>query len=189
MARKISRWSVSRIAALAALIPVLTLGVLFATSGVASAHAAFVSSNPAPNAVLKEAPGTVTITFAEEVKPSDSAIVIYDSSMKQVSTGNATADPSNLKKMSVPMKGDDSEVYVVVWHNVSADDGDPDAGSFVFNIGTAPSGSNGNGGSSPAASSNAGGVPVWATVLVGVLGLVVGGAGTALALRRNPAAN
>lgn len=180
----VSRWSIARITALAALLPLLALGMLFATSGVASAHASYASSDPAAGAVLTAAPSTVKITFAEEVTPSGSGIVVYDSSMKQVSTGAATADPSDLKTMSVPMQGDDSEVYVVVWHTVSADDGDPDAGSFEFFIGSdaAPSGGTSN---TPASSS---GTPVWVTILVGVLGLVVGGAGTAFVLRRNPAA-
>jgi len=172
-----------RIAGLAAMLPALTLALLFATSGVAWAHAAYVSSTPAANAVLDKAPTSVTITFAENLNPSESNIVVYDSSMKQVSTGQAQVNTSNLKEMSVPMQGDDSDVYVVVWHNVSADDGDPDAGSFSFFIGDdkAPATP-----STETASSS--GTPVWVTVLVGVLGLVVGGAGTAFVVRRNPAA-
>jgi methionine-rich copper-binding protein CopC len=174
-------WPMSRIVGLAALLPVLTLGLWLATSGVASAHASYVSSDPAANAVLKQAPSIVTITFAEEVVPASSGIVVYDAKMKQVSTAAATADPSNLKKMNVPMQGNDSEVYVVVWHNVSADDGDPDAGSFAFytNSEAVPTST------TPSTSTSSSGVPVWATVLVGVLGLIVGGAGTAFALRRN----
>src|SRR6185437_12268048 len=132
----VSRWPIARIAALATLLPVLTLGMLLATSGVVSAHAAYVSSNPAANAILQQAPSTVTITFAENLTPSSSNIVVYDSKMKQVSTGQAQVDNANLKQMSVPITGDDSDVYVVVWHNVSADDGDPDAGSFSFYIGS-----------------------------------------------------
>jgi copper transport protein len=179
----VSRWPMARLVGLGMLLPVLALGMLFATSGVASAHAAYVSSTPAANAVLTSAPTSVTITFAENLTPSSSNIIVYDSSMKQVSTGNAQVNSSNLKEMSVPIQGDDSDVYVVVWHNVSADDGDPDAGSFSFYIGSdkAPTSS------TPAATSSSG-TPVWVTILVGVLGLVVGGAGTAFALRRNPAA-
>lgn len=181
-----SRWPKARIAALSTLLPVLTLGLLVATSGVASAHAGYVSSDPAPNALLKQAPSTVTITFAEEVTPSGSGIVVYDSNMKQVSTGEATADASNLKKMSVPMAGNDSEVYVVVWHTTSADDGDTDAGSFSFYtnseaVPTTP-------GSSSDSSSSSNGTPVWVTILVGVLGLVVGGGATYFVAGRNSAA-
>ncbi|HEV8192607.1 MAG TPA: copper resistance protein CopC [Ktedonobacterales bacterium] len=179
----VSRWPVARLVGLGMLPPMLTLGILFATSGIASAHAAYVSSNPAANAVLQQVPSTVTITFAENLTPSSSNIIVYDSSMKQVSTGQAQVDNSNLKKMSVPIKGNDADVYVVVWHNVSADDGDPDAGSFSFFIGSdkAPTSS------TPAAASSSG-TPVWVTILVGVLGLIVGGAGTAFVLRRNAAA-
>lgn len=182
-----SRWTKTRIAALATLLPVLTLGMLFVTSGVASAHASYVSSNPAANALLKAAPSSVTITFAEEVAPSGSGIIVYDSQMKQVSTADATADASDLKIMSVPMRGDDSEVYVVVWHTTSADDGDTDAGAFAFytNAEAVPATDSTPG---PSSDSSSGGTPVWLTVLVGVLGLVVGGGATYYFVGRNAAA-
>ncbi len=176
------RRPLARLVGLGMPLAVLTLAMLFATSGVASAHAKYVSSDPADGAVLTTAPSSVTITFAEEVTPASSGIVVYDSSMKQVSTGDATADASDLKKMSVPMKGDDSEVYVVVWHTTSADDGDTDAGSFEFFIGSdaVPTPS------TPTASSSSG-TPVWVTILVGVLGLVVGGGATYFVAGRNSA--
>lgn len=178
-------WPVTRIIALGALLPLLMLGVLFATTDVASAHAKYVSSVPAAGAVLSAAPGDVAITFAEVVNPASSNIVVYDASMKQVSTGAATTDVSDAKVMRVPMQGDGSEVYVVVWHTVSLADGDPDAGSFTFNIGAAPAST----ASAPgAATPSSGGVPVWVAVLVGVLGVGVGGVGSAFILRRKPAA-
>ena len=177
---------VSRIAILVALLPVLTLDVLFATTGVASAHARYVSSVPAAGEVLTEAPSDVIITFAEIVNPTSSNIVVYDASMKQVSTGTATTDVSDAKVMSVPIQSDGSEVYVVVWHTVSLADGDPDAGSFTFNIGAGAVPISNASGTEDTAAPSSGGVPVWMVALVGILGLGIGGVGTAFVLRRKP---
>jgi copper transport protein len=184
-----NRWHVRRAASLALLVPFLTVAVLIASvgmAGTASAHAAYVSSTPAANAVLTAAPTSVSITFAENMTPADSNIVVYDSAMKQVSTGDATVNSSDLKTMSVPMKGDDSDVFVVVWHNVSADDGDPDAGSFSFYIGSdkAPTTST----STTDNATSSGGTPGWVVALVGILGLVIGAGGATLVTRRSPAA-
>ena len=86
-------------------------------------------------------------------------------------------DPNDLKKMSVEMKGNDSEEYVVLWNSVSADDGDPAAGSFTFDVnpnGGSSGGTTTGGGSS---TDNASGVQPWLAALIGVIGLLLGGAG------------
>lgn len=171
---------------------IMTLGLIliwvssaFLAPGTASAHAAFGSSDPAPGAILKAAPTTITIHFMENVNPSGSDIVVLDATGKQVSTGPAKANPNDLKTMTVAMQGDDSETYLVQWHNVSADDGDPDIGAFTFTVNPKSTGSAST--STPdthtTSSSSSSGVPIWGTVLVGLLGLVVG-AGGVFALRR-----
>jgi methionine-rich copper-binding protein CopC len=171
------------LAAVAALM--LGLALLVSTAGVASAHASYVSSNPAANAVVASAPTTVTIHFAEHVNPTGSAVVVLDSKGTTVSTGPAQVDPSDLTVMTVPMKGDDSDVYLVQWHTVSADDGDPDIGAFTFTVGasgtptTTPSGGGGGSGSSSS------GTPSWLVALIGVLGLAIGAAGGMLFARRS----
>jgi methionine-rich copper-binding protein CopC len=148
--------------------------IVFPTA--AFAHAKPASSTPAPNSTVKEAPTTVTITFGEEVKPDESNIRVFDAKGVEVSTGKATTDPSDLKKMSVAMKGTDSESYVVLWNTVSADDGDPAIGSYSFSV-------NPNGGSSGGATAGgessangANGVQPWLAILIGVIGLIIGGA-------------
>jgi len=146
---------------------------------VASAHAAYVSSDPAANAVLKTAPTLITLHFAENVNPTGSEVFVYDAKGKQVSTGPAQVDRGDLKTMTVGMQGDDSETYLVVWHNVSADDGDPDTGAFTFTVSATatpqPTATtqDGNGHGS---SSGSTGVPGWIAALIGILGLVVGAA-------------
>jgi hypothetical protein len=129
----------------------------------------------------------VSVTFAENVDPKGSDIVVYDATHKQVSTGQATVSNSDLKTMTVPMKDTGDGVYFVEWHTVSADDGDPDIGGFNFTVGTSDSATPGPG-SSPnttATAKNAAGVPVWIAVLIGVVGLVVGAGGAYVAVRRS----
>jgi methionine-rich copper-binding protein CopC len=146
-----------------------------------------VSSNPKDGAVIKSAPTTVSITFAENVDPKGSDIVVYDATHKQVSTGQATVSASDLKTMTVPMQGNGDGIYFVEWHTVSADDGDPDIGGFNFTVGTSDTATPGSG-SSPsttATATNAAGVPVWIAVLIGVVGLVLGAGGAVVAARRS----
>lgn len=175
----------------------LTLGLLLAviaavahTPGV-MAHAKYESSVPAADSTVTEAPTVVTVHFAEDLNPAGSDLIVYDTTGKVVSTGKAKVDTSDPKTMTVTMAGDKAESYLVVWHNVSLDDGDPDIGAFTFNVGkqasqATPTPANGAT-TSPSASSTAG-VPGWVVALVGIVGLVVGGAGTLLlAGRRNKA--
>jgi methionine-rich copper-binding protein CopC len=169
--------------ALVMLALAVALVAAVATAETAAAHATLVKSSPAAEAVLEEAPTRVTLTFAEDLDPAGSDIIVYDARLKQVSVGQAAVDRADLKTTRVSMQGNDSEVYVVVWHNASADDGDPDAGSFVFTIGTPSSNSTAGGGSSEA-SSAAGPPVVLVALLAAILGLIGGGAGTAFVLRR-----
>ena len=123
-----------RLAALGGLALLLAALFAVASPGLASAHSKFASSNPAPNAVLLKAPTTITITFTEKLDPSGSNIIVYDQDGKQVSIGKAAVDRADLTKMSVAMKGNDSEGYSVVWRSKSLDDGDPFTGAYGFTV-------------------------------------------------------
>lgn len=173
-----------------ALLLGLPLALLALLPGAASAralHAGFSSSDPSPDAILKAAPTTITIRYLENVKPEGSDIVVYDAKHQMVSTGAAKVDTADLKTMTVGMRGNGADTYLVEWHNVSADDGDPDIGGFVFHVnvnGALPTGSAALPTGSAASKGSSSGAPAWVVVLVGVLGLIVGGAGGALASRR-----
>ncbi len=171
----------------AAIPGIMLIGALlaFLAPGTAAAHAAYGSSDPAPGAVLKAAPTTVTIHFLEFINPNSSDIIVLDATGKQVRTGPAKADPNDLKTMTVSMQGDGSETYLVQWHNVSADDGDPDIGAFTFTVNPKSTGatSTSTPGSQAVGSATAG-VPVWGAVLIGLLGLLIGAGGSMVALRR-----
>ena len=191
----------------------LLFGLLFSTVFLLSisgsmafarpAHAEYMSSNPGKNAMLPKAPTTITIHFSESVDPSGSDITVYDVDGKQVSTAPAQVDRSDLKTMTVTMKDDQSEVYVVNWHTTSAMEGHRDAGGFRFFVnispmlkgmvdnpsmsGSSPSSSNsGSMASGSLSSSSSSEMPLWITVLVGVLGLIIGGVVAFAFARRSP---
>ena len=148
------------------------------------AHTEPTASTPAPEETLKEAPTSVTITFSQTVNPNGSDIIVYVTKGAKVSTGAASIVNGDLKKMSVPMQGTDSEEYLVVWHTLSADD-ESAIGSFHFavnpNSATDPTAPAGDGSST----SGSGASPL-VVILVGLVGLAAGGAGGyALARRRS----
>jgi methionine-rich copper-binding protein CopC len=166
--------------------------IVLMPASLALAHAAFVSSDPAPNSVLKTVPTRVTIHFAQVLNPQGLSIVVYDNRGRPVSIGNAQISFSDPRSASVAMKGDGSDIYRVDWQNISAEDGDPTLGAFVF--GVSPTGTldkvpanpygSSIGSGSASASGSSSGLPIWATALVGVAGLLIGGAGSAYALTR-----
>lgn len=185
------------LAGMLALASALGVSVLFA--GIASAHASYVSSDPAAGTVLATAPTQVTVHFAENVNPAGkngipSSLVVYheldakntlsfDEEAKVVSTGQTQYPLSDAKSMSIAMQGDGNGIYAVFWHTVSADDGDPDSGVFFFGVGSGNVLGNASA-STPAASTN--GVAVWVPILVGILALLLGGGiGGWLARRMN----
>jgi methionine-rich copper-binding protein CopC len=178
-----------------ALTGALGLGVPFA--GVASAHARYMSSDPAAGAVVATAPTTVTVKFSEEVDPQGSSLVIYhsdaqntysfDEEAKVVSTGQTQFPLSDAESMTIAMQGDGDGIYAVVWKTVSADDGDEDNGVFFFGVGTGNVLGNGGPSTLPAtATPSSSGVAVWVPILVGILALLLGGVlGVWLARRMN----
>jgi methionine-rich copper-binding protein CopC len=167
------------------LLPGALLGLLasLALPGLVLAHAGYQSSDPAAGAILKTAPTVVTVHFLENVDPTGSEVEVYDAKLHEVSTASAQVSRTGLKTMTVPMKGNGSETYLVVWHNVSAQDGDPDAGAFTFLVnpsGTLPKGAS----NQSATASNSNGAPGWVVAVVGVAGLIIGGLGGLLLGRR-----
>src|SRR5260221_279443 len=141
-------------------------------------HARLTHADPAPDAVLNTAPTKITLQFAEDMKPADSTIIVYDVAGKTVSTGPATVSSTAAKTMTVGMQGNDSEVYVVVWRNVSAQDGDPDAGAYSFTVSKGATPSPGHQpGESSSPTSTASGVTPLIAALIGIAALVIGAAG------------
>lgn len=172
----------------------LMLGLVFAVSvfafqtPAAAAHAKYQSSTPAADSTVTAAPNVVTVHFAEDINPEGSDLTVYDTKGKVVSTAAGTVDTSDAKTMTVPMTGDDADSYLVVWHTVSLDDGDAAVGAFIFNVGSqAKPGDTGGSTTSPGSTnstSTGSGTPGWVVALVGLVGLLIGSAGTLLLVGR-----
>lgn len=167
---------------------VVAFGALLAlVAGVATAqaHAAYKSSNPAANSVLKVAPTTVSITFVQRVSPQGLSIVVYDKTGKVVSTSQAQISASDPYTASVTMAGDGSDIYRVDWNNVSAEDNDPTLGAFVF--GVDPSGATDKvppvATATPTSPASSNGVAPVVAALIGIAGLVIGAGFTFVSLR------
>ncbi len=101
----------------------------------AYAHALLLRSNPAPNAVLAQAPAQVELFFSETVEPGLSSISVFDSSGKAVDLGDVRVDPNDPTRMTVSVGSMTDGVYTVAWKAISATDGHLTSGSFPFAIG------------------------------------------------------
>ena len=176
----------------------LSLGLLFIAVGTASAHPAHAKVNkaiPAIGSTIAQPPTTVTVFALENINPDPrlSNLFVYGPGGDLISQGNAKVSLSNPEEMSISIKPDGNGIYVVRWITVSALDGDPDQGAFVFTVkpgvvATTPTTtSNTTTTTLPtSATSGTGGTPVWVPILVGVVALLVG-LGTGLGIGRNRA--
>lgn len=160
------------------------VGAVAFPTGIVSAHAfhaAYKSSVPAANSVLKVAPTVVSITFVQRLDPSHLNITVYGNTGDVVSTGNAQISATDPYTATVTMKGDGSDIYRVDWNNKSAEDGDPTLGAFVFAVD--PSGKSDKvQATTPTVINTSTGIPGWLAALIGVAGLLIG-AGVATAIR------
>ncbi|HLZ58014.1 MAG TPA: copper resistance protein CopC [Ktedonosporobacter sp.] len=177
-----------------AVAALLSLGLLFVAAGTAFAHASVIDSDPKMGSTITQAPTTITVTTAENMKPGsqNSNLFVYGPSGALVSQGVGSIPLNNPKQMSIKITPEKNPgVYIVRWITVSADDGDPDQGAFIFTVNpagaatatvvpksTAPA-------ATQAPPASTGGTPAWMSILTGVLGLIVGlGAGVAIMNRR-----
>lgn len=130
------------------LATLLSLALLFVVGGTAaarsivsthatvSAHAKVGKAIPALGSTIAQAPTTVTVFTLENINPNPkvSNLFVYGPSGELISQGNANVSLSNPQQMSVLIKPDGNGVYEVQWITVSAIDGDPDQGAFVFTL-------------------------------------------------------
>ena len=121
--------------ALAVLMLVLLSTLWWTTAGEVSAHANLVSSEPAANSELQEAPDRIIIRFTEPIEPSLSHIRVLSASGQRVDLDNSLVDDLNPLVMSVSVGDIADGTYTVAWSNVSTVDGHRVRGSFVFAVG------------------------------------------------------
>jgi methionine-rich copper-binding protein CopC len=182
----------------------LSLGLLYVMTGTASAHS-FIPAHakvnkaiPAIGSTVLQAPNTVTVFTLENINPdpNKSNLFVYSPAGDLISQGNAKVSLTNPEEMSIAIKPDSvhpNGVYVVRWITVSALDGDPDQGAFVFTVNssavttpTPVATTTASTAPSTTTTSGTGGTPVWVSIVVGVIALLVGLAvGLGLGRRRN----
>ncbi len=162
--------------------------LLFSGIGIAFAHAKVISATPAIGSTITTAPTTVTVQTAENINPDPKLtnLFVYSPAGDLISQGNAKVPLNNPKEMSIPIKPAGDGTYVVRWITVSADDGDPDQGAFIFTVkpasaATAPSRSTTTSAAQPASNS---GIPVVPISIASVVALIIGlGIGLSLGSR------
>lgn len=167
---------------------VLSLGLLFALVGTASAHATPITADPGMGATIKEAPTKVTITTTENMNPDPkkSYLEVYAPDGALVSQGDSQVPLNNPRELSVTIKPKGNGIYIVRWFTTSADDNDAAEGAFLFTVNpkanTAPVAPT----SRPATTSGgAGGVPLWVPIVAALVALLVGlGGGIGIGRRR-----
>ncbi|MCX5250605.1 copper resistance protein CopC/CopD [Streptomyces sp. NBC_00201] len=127
------RWLVRSLVLCAAVF-----AVSLAAAANASAHAALLSTDPAPNAILATAPRHITLTFGEGVGIADDSIRVLGPSGSRVDDGHPQHAEGGDATVRVALRGGlPHGTYTVAWNVVSTDT-HPVAGAFVFSVG-APS--------------------------------------------------
>lgn len=185
------------------LAALLSLGLLGALAGttranpVLPAHAKVYKAIPAIGSTIAQAPTSVTVFTLENINPDPkiSNLFVYAPSGDLISQGNAKVSLSNPQQMSIAIKPAGNGVYVVRWMTVSALDGEPDQGAFVFTVKPAasttptPRATTTAGQGTPPPPSTTSGTPLWVPIVVGVLALLLGlGAGVGLGRRGSASA-
>ena len=167
----------------------LSMGLVYLVTGTVSAHSTIPAhakvnkAIPAIGSTVSQAPTTVTVFALENINPdpNKSNLFIYSPGGDLISQGNAKVSLTNPEEMSIAIKPDSANlngVYVVQWKTVSALDGDPDQGAFVFTVNTGAvtpvATKTASTAPSTTATSGTGGTPVWVSIVVGVVALLIG---------------
>lgn len=190
----------ARPALLAVAAAVAAVALLAMPADRASAHAAYDHSTPGDGEVLAESPAQVSVFFKEEITRGNglpTLVVVND--YGDVVSSNAALNDDDRRELTADLDpGLPDGRYAVIWHNVSADDGDDAQGAFYFYIGTGPAATQpaGSGASptitaaptatpAPSSGDSGGDIPVWALIAGIIGGLVVGGGGGLVFGRRS----
>jgi copper resistance protein C len=181
----------------------LSIGLLYLMTGTVSAHSTIPThakvnkAIPAIGSTISQVPTTVTVFTLENINPdpNKSNLFVYSPAGDLISQGNAKVSLTNPEEMSIAIKPDSARpngVYVVRWITVSALDGDPDQGAFVFTVNTGTiatptpvTTTAAHTTPSTTTTSGTGGTPIWVPIVVGVVALLVGlGVGLGFGRRR-----
>lgn len=139
----------------------------------AFAHANLESSTPAANSVVPNPPAAVALKFTESVEESLTQVRVFDVSGSQVDDGQLRVSRSDRTIASIGLRPLENGTYTVSWRNVSAVDGHPALGTFIFSVGFPTLATPPKAEQPPVLSSRAEPWARWGAI-VGVLGLLGG---------------
>jgi methionine-rich copper-binding protein CopC len=140
------------------------------------AHAKVYKAIPTIGSTIAQAPTTVTVFTLENINPDPkkSNLFVYGPSGDLMSQGNARVALNNPREMSIAIKADGNGIYVVRWITVSAEDGDPDEGAFVFTVKPGGTAQPSTGHRTTTIAAGPGGMPLWVPIVAGILALLIG---------------
>ncbi len=120
----------------AALACALALFLMLLFSGVASAHALLVRSDPASGEIIDygKAPSQLRLWFTEEINPALTSAVVVNHANKEVDLKNSRVNASDPRELDTGLEALPPDFYVVIWKSVSAEDGHATGGSFLFRV-------------------------------------------------------
>jgi methionine-rich copper-binding protein CopC len=121
---------------------------LFATAVPASAHDKLISSDPASDQKLAEAPAEVSLTFSADVLDMGAAVVVSDAAGTEWVSAAPTVDGPTVTAVLDPGMPDAG--YEIRWRVVSSD-GHPISGVVPFTVGDGEPLAGGAGGVEPGA--------------------------------------
>ena len=110
----------------------LVLGTTNLLGSAAFAHANYASSSPAANARLAAPPDKIAVAFSEAADPKQSGLELIAADGRSVTSGGT---PLGADQLVLPVPALSDGPYTVLWHTVSAVDGDAAHGFFVFQVG------------------------------------------------------
>ncbi len=118
---------------------VIGLGALIlwiSGGGIAAAHTALTSSDPAKDATVTASPGAIVLTFNEDINPSLATIGVSSADGRNWVSGASQGEGPRLKSVIGPDRPGNG-VYTVGYRVLSAD-GHPVTGSYTFTIAGVP---------------------------------------------------
>ena len=121
----------NRKAVLLALLFALTVG--FPASGMATAHAQYVTSSPADCAIQPSPPTQVTITLSEAVQSGTGSIRVTNAAGVRFDVPPVSLSPDS-RTLSVGLAPNGPGIYTVNWTVVSAVDGHFTRSSFAYAV-------------------------------------------------------
>lgn len=108
----------------------MALAFWFSSAGIAAAHTALASSDPAKDAEVAAPPTAIVLTFTENINPAFVSVVVKGTDGRDWLSGPPRVDGS---RVTAAVNRPGNGPYTVGYRVVSAD-GHPVSGSYVFTV-------------------------------------------------------